>query len=104
VLRVAAQDHVAARAIIPPEGPSIVLSSAGFEPPRLSIPAGQPTRIWITRTDAQNCAHEIVFPELKIRKPLPPGETIAIDLPPTPAGELHFACGMGMYKGAVVVR
>jgi hypothetical protein len=103
VLRVAAPSHVipAAPSV---SGPSIRVSSAGFEPQRISIPAGQPTRIWITRADAQNCASEIVFPELNIRKRLPPGESVAIDLPATPTGELHFACGMGMFRGAVVVR
>jgi hypothetical protein len=105
VLRVSAPKRSISKAAVVPAGaPSLRVSSAGFEPPSLFIPAGQPTRIWITRADAQNCAGEIVFPELQIRKRLPPGEPVAIDLPATPAGELHFACGMGMYRGAVVVR
>jgi plastocyanin domain-containing protein len=103
VLRVSAPDY-APSDIAPPDGPTIRISSAGFEPQRISIPADQPARIWVTRADAQNCASEIVFPELQIRKPLPPGESVAIDLPATPSGELHFACGMGMFRGAVVVR
>jgi hypothetical protein len=105
VLRVGAPDAPISEAVPQPVGvPSIRISSAGFEPQRLSIPAGKPARIYVTRVDAQNCAGEIVFPELQIRKRLPPGQTIAVDLPPTPSGELHFACGMGMYRGAVVIR
>jgi plastocyanin domain-containing protein len=65
---------------------------------------GKETQIAFSRSDAQNCASEVVFPELKIRKPLPPGQTVIIDLPAQPAGEMQFACGMGMFRGALVIR
>ena len=83
---------------------SVEVSSKGFEPARLTIPANRKTQVTFLRTDAQNCANEIVFPQLGIRKPLPPGQTVLIDLPPSTPGELRFACGMGMYKGALLVQ
>lgn len=82
----------------------VTVSSAGFEPSRLQIRAGQSTRIAFRRSDAQNCASEVVFPGLGLRKRLPPGETVIVDLPAQSPGEMRFACGMGMYRGAVVVR
>jgi hypothetical protein len=95
---------VAPGAVLQNEPKGVTISSAGFSPPRISVPAGRPSRIAFTRLDAQNCVREVVFPELGIRKPLPVGETVYVDLPARPAGELRFACGMGMYKGAVIVR
>jgi plastocyanin domain-containing protein len=83
---------------------SVIVSSKGFEPARLTIPANQKTQVAFTRIDAQNCASEVVFPQLGIRKPLPPGQTVPVHLPPTSSGELRFACGMGMYKGALLVQ
>lgn len=102
--------------VLPREGPTpaasdpgedaiaIQVSSAGFSPSRLVLPANKATRVAFTRVDAQNCAHEIVLPELGIKRELPLGVTVFIDIPATPARELHFACGMGMYKGALVLN
>jgi plastocyanin domain-containing protein len=83
---------------------SVEVSSKGFEPVRLIIPANRKMQVAFTRTDAQNCANEIVFPQVGIRKPLPPGQTVLVDLPPSNPGELRFACGMGMFKGALLVQ
>jgi hypothetical protein len=95
---------VAPGVVLQNEPKGVTVSSAGFSPPRISIPAGQAARIAFTRLDAQNCVREVVFPELGIRKALPVGETVYVDLPARPAGELRFACGMGMYKGAIVIK
>ena len=83
---------------------AVKVGSGGFEPSRLNIPSGQPIQLAFTRTDAQNCASEILFPELGIRKSLPPGRTTLINLPAQPHSELHFACGMGMYRGILLVQ
>ena len=104
VIRVAPPDRVARAAATTDEAVNIQVSSAGFSPARMVIPADQKTRIAFTRADAQNCANEVVFPELGIRSKLPPGKTTVIDLPRSHPGELHFACGMGMFKGALIVR
>ena len=76
----------------------------GYEPARIGIPAQKQLTLAITRDTAPNCGAEIVLPKLGIRKALPPGETTLIDLPPQPAGEIAFSCGMGMYRGMIVVR
>jgi len=82
----------------------VTISRAGFVPARVEIPADKPAHLAFQRLDAQNCASEVVFPTLGIRKPLPVGETVMVDLPAQPAGQMTFACGMGMYKGAVVIQ
>lgn len=85
-------------------GLRVDVSSTGFSPSRLVVPANRKTTVAFRRADAQNCANEVVFPSLGIRRKLPPGQTVTIDLPPSAAGELHFACGMGMFQGAVLVQ
>jgi hypothetical protein len=88
----------------PSDAIPVTVSKAGFTPARVEIPAGRPARLAFTRTDAQNCGSEVVFPSLGLRKALPVGQTVVIDLPAKESGQFSFACGMGMYKGAVVVR
>ena len=56
-----------------------------------------------TRESTPNCGSEVVFPELGIRQALPLGDTVVVRLPAQQAGDLRFACGMGMYRGMVVV-
>ena len=80
------------------------VSSSGFEPSRIDVPAGKPIRLAFTRVDAQNCGRRVVIPEAGVERDLPPGRTVVIDLPPQRARELHFSCGMGMYKGSLIVR
>ncbi len=98
VLKVEPADKPAPLAHTPAATASIKVSSKGFEPARLTIPANQRTQVAFTRTDAQNCASEVVFPQLGIRKALPAGRKVLIDLPPTKPGELRFACGMACTK------
>jgi hypothetical protein len=82
----------------------ITVSAAGYTPARIEIPPGKPAVLAFRREDAQNCAGKVVFPELGITRDLPVGDTILIPLPRQRPRTLHFACGMGMYKGSVVVR
>jgi plastocyanin domain-containing protein len=78
----------------------------GFTPPSLKLPAGGPGShmpVSFVRTTDQTCATEVVFPDLKIEQKLPLNEVVRVDLPTDTARTLTFQCGMGMYKGAVVV-
>lgn len=82
---------------------AVTVSARGFEPSRIAVRAGKPIRLAFTRVDAQNCIRQVVIPELGVQRDLPPGRMVVIDLPPQRARELHFSCGMGMYKGSLVV-
>lgn len=82
----------------------VQVSSAGFEPARITVPAGKAVQIAFERKDAENCASAVVFPELNIRKDLPAGSTTLVEVPASGPRELSFSCGMKMFRGAVVVR
>lgn len=80
-----------------------VMVAAGFEPARLTVPAGVPLQLTFIRTTDATCATEVVIPDLKLRRALPLNQPVIVEIPARPAGELAFACGMDMLKGTIVV-
>lgn len=103
-LRVEAGPKASAKTPVPGDAIEVRVGSAGFSPSRITVPAGKPLRLAFLRADAQNCAGTVVFPELGIERSLPPGETVIVEIPASPARELHFACGMKMFRGTLLVR
>jgi plastocyanin domain-containing protein len=95
---------------VPPPAPGevrVTASEHGFAPGEVAIPKGQPgslAKVTFVRTTDQTCATEVVFPDLDIKKPLPLGQVVAVDIPSDTAKTLTFQCGMGMYKGALLVK
>ena len=89
----------------PPPGSVLVnISMVGFDPAVIEAKAGQPLKLAFFRPNAANCAREVVFPDLGIRKELPPGQTTVVDVTPPKSGPLAFECGMKMLKGQLIVR
>ena len=81
----------------------VVVTELGFEPDKITLRAGTPARITFVRTTEQTCGTEVLFPSLKIERPLPLNEPVTIEFTPTKAGDIAFACGMAMLRGTVVV-
>jgi plastocyanin domain-containing protein len=78
----------------------------GFSPASVKLPGGGPGShmgVTFVRTTDRTCATEVVFPDLKIEQKLPLNQVVSVDLPTDSAKTLTFQCGMGMYKGAIVV-
>jgi len=89
----------------PPDAIRVDVSTAGFSPARISAAAGKLSTLAFIRSDARSCANAVAFPELGIRKDLPVGETVLVEIPASESGrELHFACGMNMYRGSILIR
>ena len=89
---------------VPTDAIKVTVSGAGYEPSRVEVKRGQPVKLAFYRKDADNCGGEVVFPKLNVRKKLPVGQTVVVEVTPKEAGELAFTCGMNMYKGALVVQ
>jgi len=88
-----------------PEGAfKIVVSREGFTPQEVSYKKGQPLKLAFYRADEINCGSEVIFKDLNIRKNLPVGEVVTIDIPTDKTGEFSFACGMDMLKGKIIVQ
>jgi len=88
----------------PPGSVLVNITMVGFDPAEIEAKAGQPIKLAFFRPNAANCAREVVFPDLGIRKELPPGQTTVVDITPPKSGSLGFACGMDMLKGQLIVR
>ena len=88
----------------PPGSVLVNVSMIGFDPALIAAKAGQPLKLAFFRPNAANCAREVVFPGLGIRKELPPGQTVVVDITPPKSGPLVFECGMRMLKGQLIVR
>lgn len=83
---------------------AITASEDGFAPASITVKKGSPLTLDFKRTSEKTCATEVVFPELKIEKPLPLGQVVSIDVPTDSDRTLTFQCGMAMYKSKVVVK
>ncbi len=85
----------------------VVASEHGFAPASISLPKGGPgskATITFVRTTDKTCATEVVFPDLNVKKELPLNQPVAIEVPTDSARTLTFQCGMGMYKGSLLVK
>jgi len=76
----------------------------GYSPDTIVIAKGKKTTLRFTRKDPSSCLEEVVVPEFKIRKFLPLGQTVSIELKPEKAGEYEFVCGMNMFHGKLIVK
>ncbi len=83
---------------------SIAVTERGFVPARTVVKAGTPLVLAVTRRTDQTCATSLVLAGGGRRATLPLGETVESRLPPQRPGTLHYACGMDMVKGEIVVR
>lgn len=88
----------------PEDAFKVIVNKDGFTPQQISFQKGKPLKLAFYRADANNCASEISFKDMNIRKKLPVGEVVIVDVPTEKAGEFSFACGMDMYRGKIVVQ
>ena len=76
----------------------------GFTPSSVTVKKGQPAVLVFTRTTDDTCAKEVVFKEINLKKELPLNQPVEVEVPTADARSLAFTCGMGMFKGSVVVQ
>lgn len=90
---------------IPEDAYKITISKDGFVPQEVTLDRSKFSKLAFVRIDKENCAGEVVFKELDVRKKLPVGEVVTVDLPSDFQGKtINFACGMDMYQGKIIVQ
>lgn len=82
----------------------VLVSEKGFEPSRITLRAGAPARLTFVRTTDATCATEVAVPSLNITRMLPLNQPVDIEFTPNKAGDIAFACGMGMFSGTLLVQ
>jgi plastocyanin domain-containing protein len=83
---------------------NVEANEKGFSPSSFDLTKGYPATLIFRRTSNATCATEVVFPDLKITKPLPYMVPVPIDVPTGDARTLVFQCGMGMFKGKAIIH
>lgn len=89
---------------LPAGAVEVTAGEKGFEPSSVTFKRGAPASLVFVRTTDDTCATEVVVPELNLKKDLPKGKPVTIDIPTDKAQKFTFQCGMGMYKSAIVVN
>ena len=88
-------------------GPSeiqVAVTDNGFEPENVTVKKGHAAVLVITRKSSSTCATEAIFTETGKKYDLPLNTPVRIDLTGTGPGTLHYACGMDMEHGTVVIE
>lgn len=82
----------------------IAVTEDGFVPASVTVTAGQPVTMVVTRKTDKTCATELVMKDQNINQALPLNQAVEITFTPAQKGTLTYACGMDMIKGTVVVE
>ena len=82
----------------------IASTENGFEPATVEVEKGKPVTLVFKRTTDRTCATEVVFENDGSKHALPLNRDVKVTLNPTEAGEIHYACGMNMLTGKIVVK
>jgi plastocyanin domain-containing protein len=81
---------------------SMVITDKGFEPQNLTVKAGEPVTLTITRKTKTSCATEIVIDEYKVNTKLPLDQPVTVTFTPTKTGTLKYGCAMQKMIGGVI--
>jgi hypothetical protein len=81
----------------------IAVTEKGFEPSHVTVAAGQPLKLVVTRRTDATCAKEIVIPDAHLEARLPLGTPVTLTFTPKNAGTIRYACGMYMITGILEV-
>jgi plastocyanin domain-containing protein len=87
-----------------PKQVQVLVTEDGFQPSSVKVVRGEPIDLVVTRKVEHTCAKKVVVKDAGITKDLPLGVPVHIALVPDKTGALTYACGMGMYKGSLIVE
>ncbi len=87
-----------------PKTVRVTVNKNGFSPSSINVEEGFPITLIFKRATKEGCGDKVVFPSLNITRDLPIGKNVTVKFTPDQSGEIAFTCGMGMYKGKIVVQ
>jgi hypothetical protein len=83
---------------------AVSVDRSGYSPAVIEVPAAGKVKLLFKRIEEVGCGGRVVFPSLGIDKELPVGTVVPVEVDAKAGERLAFTCGMGMFKGAVVVQ
>lgn len=87
-----------------PKQVQVLVTEDGFQPSTVKVARGEPIDLVVTRKAEHTCAKKVVVKGAGISKDLPLNVPVHIALVPDKSGVLTYACGMGMYKGSLIIE
>lgn len=81
-----------------------ILVKGVYAPSVIKASLGKPIRINFKREESTECSRFVNFSDFKIRRELPQGKVVSIEINPQKAGEYIFTCDMSMYQGKLIVE
>lgn len=82
---------------------AVITVKGGYDPGEVRVQAGRPVRLIFDRQETNPCSDELVIPEFRIHRTLPPHQRTAVEFTPDAPGTFDFKCGMGMLHGKLIV-
>lgn len=76
----------------------------GYFPNEVTVKKGIPVRMKFITNKTYGCSRGIVIPSLGLRDVLPETGEQVYEFTPTQEGMIPYSCGMGMYKGKIIVK
>ncbi len=80
------------------------VTKEGFVPSQVTVKAGQPVKLVVTRKTDRTCATEIVMKDFGVKEELPLEKPVTVNITPRKPGQFRYACGMDMIAGALKVE
>ncbi len=84
-----------------PQTVHLTVTQEGFEPSTVSVKAGQPVKLIVTRKVARTCATDIVMRDFGVNQPLPLDKPVTVTVTPAKRGSYRFSCAMNMVAGTL---
>ncbi len=81
----------------------VLVTARGFEPATVEVAPAQAIVLRFTRKVAETCGDAVIVQGDPVKHMLPLDKPVDVRVTPPKEGQLRFACGMDMYRGAVVV-
>lgn len=81
----------------------IRVDERGYHPGSVHVERGETVTLVFTRTTARGCGGTLVIPSRNVRRELPVDQPVSVRLSIRERERLSFTCGMGMYRGSLVV-
>ncbi len=82
----------------------IAVTSDGFTPSDVKVKAGETVKLVVTRKTDRTCAKQIVIRDFGVQKDLPLDRAVTVEITPTKAGKVRYACAMDMVAGTLTVE
>jgi len=83
---------------------AMILVKGGYTPDTIVVQRGKPLRLNFRREETASCSEKVIFADFGRSADLPTGQLVSVELLPEEPGEYAFACGMGMFRGKLIVE